>query len=237
MRKFTQLQNFMITEESYVKELEEKDSVRILLFSDSHGSKNIVTDIIEKYGKTCDALCFCGDGIPDLIEILEDIHWSNNGEENIPKAIIFAQGNGDNTNYSLLTDERIFLTIPQQIEFTAAGKKILITHGHRYNVYLGTKELKAEAEKIGASVVFYGHTHIANAQMKQNSKTKEKISILNPGSCSLPRSGMPHTFAIIDIEKNKEKISYNYFEIKWNSDGDVGFTPYTPPTGDFNLFW
>jgi len=237
MRVFKQLSNYMISDIESVKALALKDVAKLLVISDSHGSKNIITNIIENFGKDVDALCFCGDGMPDLLGMIEDSMRITYFEDKIPKVIIFVQGNGDNSNYSLLTKERLPIKVPQQLDFVAAGKKILITHGHRYNVYIGTKDLKNEAENINATIAFYGHTHIANAQKKTNSKTKSKMTILNPGSCSLPRGGLPHTFALVTLTKNVEKIDYNYFELKWDSNGEIAYAPYTPPTGEINLFW
>lgn len=227
----------MISDEESVKNLEQKDFARILLISDSHGSKSVVSLIAGKFGRSCDALCFCGDGMEDILSIVEDFSMTPGLDAKIPKVLAFVQGNGDNANYTLVTDARIPISVPPQIEISAAGKKILMTHGHRYNVYTGTKELVAEAERIEADAVFYGHTHIANAQVKTNIRTKKKIAILNPGSCSVPRGGLPHTFAIVEIEKKSEKISYEYFEIKWGSNGDVEFIPFAPPAKEINLFW
>lgn len=237
MREFKQLTNFMLANEDFVQELAEKTSAKILVISDSHGSKQIISSILEKFGREVDALCFCGDGISDLLGIIEYSSRNLDFEKNIPPAIIFVQGNGDYANYTLLTNDRIAIQVPQQNVFFVAGKKIMITHGHRYNVYIGTKALKAEAEKENIDVVFYGHTHIANAQTKINSKTGSKICILNPGSCSSPRRGLPHTFAILTIDKDNDKIEHCHFEIKWTDDGDIGFIPYNAPSKDVNLFW
>ena len=227
----------MLSDEESVKELSEKSSARILLISDSHGGKSVLFDIIEQHGKSADAVCFCGDGMPDLLGVIEDFHNIEGYDALIPKSVVFVQGNGDYANYQLVTSERQSITVPQQIEFTVAGKKVMMTHGHRYNVYIGTKELKAEAEKIGAEIVFYGHTHIANAQKKTNSTTKGKLTMLNPGSCSVPRGGLPHTFAIVTIKKDSEQAEYEYFEIKWDRNGDIEFTPFEPPTNEINLLW
>lgn len=230
----------MIADDESVEDFAEKDSARILLISDSHGGKSVLFNILEKYGKESDAVCFCGDGMPDLLGVIEDFRNIDGYEERIPNLVVFVQGNGDYANYQLVTDDRHAITVPQQTEFTAAGKKVMMTHGHRYNVYIGTKELKAEAERIGADIVFYGHTHIANAQTKTNSKTKSKISLLNPGSCSLPRGGLPHTFAIVTIEKSaadNSAVKFDYFEIKWNKEGDMEFSPFVPPSKEVNLFW
>ena len=122
-------------------------------------------NILEKYGKESDAVCFCGDGMPDLLGVIEDFRNIDGYEERIPKLVVFVQGNGDYANYQLVTDDRHAITVPQQTEFTAAGKKVMMTHGHRYNVYIGTKELKAEAERIGADIVFYDNRKIGGGQL------------------------------------------------------------------------
>ncbi len=221
--------------------LAEKDRARILVVSDSHGGKVMFASIIMKFGKDADALCFCGDGIPDLLGMLEDSLSREELSRNIPPVIAFVQGNGDHSSYTLLTDERVPVSVPILQTITAAGKKILIAHGHRYNVYIGTKELKADAEKLGADIVFYGHTHIANALIKTKrggaQGTKQKIALINPGSCSLPRGGLPRTFAIVDVFKDKPIPEYSFYEAKWNEFEELTFVPFCPPAGEINLFW
>lgn len=227
MIEIIQQKDFAIGSLDSIKMLAEKDSARILVISDSHGSKNIVQQIISRFGSECDGMCFCGDGNPDLCSIIETNHKS----ELLPPVIFFVQGNGDNSTSTILTNQRLPISVPAEVEFTVCGKKIFMTHGHRYNVYMGTNELKKTAQEKEAQIAFYGHTHVANAQIKN------KILLLNPGSCSLPRGGLPHTFAIVELKKNEEKINYNYFELKWDANGEIEFIPFTPPKGEINLFW
>ena len=61
------------------------------------------------------------------------------------------------------------------------GKKIFVTHGHKYKVKLGVMNLYYKAMELGCDYVFYGHTHI-RACFKENG-----IIFINPGSLKYGR--------------------------------------------------
>ena len=67
---------------------------------------------------------------------------------------------------------------PEQILTTVFGVKMLMTHGHRYGVKMGTEALEAEGKGKGAKIVLYGHTH------RPDCRKENGLWILNPGTCS-----------------------------------------------------
>ena len=239
MREIIQRENYGLGSKTLLDSLSSMESVKILLVSDSHGSRIILREIFQKFGKSVDLLCFCGDGIPDLVDCIEQGFWDKELGECIPEAMFFVQGNGDNSTAMILTDDRCSLFVPVQVSFNAAGKEVFLTHGHKF-VYYGTKDLYKNAVSIGADIVFYGHTHIANAQIKHHTQSngeKKPISLLNPGSCSIPRGGMPHTFAIVTLSKAQKEVEYHYYEIQRDETGDFIFIPYAPPEKEVSLIW
>jgi putative phosphoesterase len=78
--------------------------------------------------------------------------------------------------------------------------KILLTHGHLYNVHRGLKKLFKHASSHDYQLVLYGHTHIID-QTKIGT-----VQFLNPGSCSQPRNTLPPTYMVITIHQS---------DIKW----------------------
>ena len=56
------------------------------------------------------------------------------------------------------------------------GVKIMITHGNEYGVKNGLTRLNFKAKEVGASVVFYGHTHLAKIE------EFDGITFINPGT-------------------------------------------------------
>lgn len=74
------------------------------------------------------------------------------------------------------------------------GKKIFLTHGHRYGVKENLFRLRYKALEAQADIVLYGHTHIGQIDFE------EGIWYINPGSVSQPRDG-DRSFAIISIDK------------------------------------
>ena len=73
------------------------------------------------------------------------------------------------------------------------GHKILMTHGHKYNVYFGIDRLVYRAEEIGVDLVLYGHTHYFMDEHVG------PIRVINPGSASLPRGNDQASFVILEI--------------------------------------
>lgn len=72
-----------------------------------------------------------------------------------------------------------------------AEEKILLAHGHLLSVYETPDVLKQKAKEVGATIVLFGHTHMAGANQLDD------ILFVNPGSYSRPR-GLPlPSYAII----------------------------------------
>ena len=238
MIELIQQPDFSICSAQALEAFSKKESARILVLSDSHGDSKIVQSIIERFGSSCDAMCFCGDGIFDLVEMLEIAFSDKDFCQKIPPVLYFVRGNGDNSTSTIFTDQRIQISVPEFQEFSVAGKKIFLTHGHRYGVYYGIRELRSEALTRGCNVVFYGHTHVPNVQkthVTRNGK-KESLEILNPGSCAQALGGMPNTFALIDLNSSEEKISCQYYKISWDRYGELVFAELQTPCGEIKLF-
>jgi len=145
--------------------------MRILIISDSHETKNPITKAIENE-PTANILIFLGDGEKGFLEVAAVYP---------EKKFYYVQGNCD-FDSNLKNDEVI------EIE----NKKILITHGHKYDVKNGLSKLLKEAKIKNADIVLYGHTHIPSAN-KTNG-----LYMMNPGSVSNPNEGLP-TYGVIDI--------------------------------------
>lgn len=145
--------------------------MRILVVSDTHRNIDSVSKVIED--QKVDLILHLGDNVED--------------GENISKIFgietIIVRGNGDFTSdypFDRLVD--------------IAGKRIFMTHGHRYSVRHGHMSLYYKALESGADIVLYGHTHIP-----VNLREKDLI-IMNPGSPSLPRQmEKTKTIGIIEI--------------------------------------
>ena len=121
----------------------------ILVFSDYHRHENDVLRIIDRHQPN-HILC-CGDGESN-IEFYDE------------NKIISVAGNCDYAN------------LPN-IKIIEIGKyKILMTHGHLYNVIFGMDRLYYLAKEHNCNLVLYGHTHI------QKMEEHDGIIFLNPGS-------------------------------------------------------
>lgn len=72
----------------------------------------------------------------------------------------------------------------------ADGRKIWLTHGHRYHVKQGTQEIAEWGKQYGMDVVVYGHSHVADQHWY------EGIFIFNPGSAY----GSNATCGVLEID-------------------------------------
>lgn len=147
--------------------------MKVVVFSDAHGSKRAIKKILD-YNP--DASHFISLGDSELRHsYLKDLN------------IIAVKG-----NYPL--DGGIGYESVLEIE----GKKIFLTHGHKYGVRRDIRELVKKANEIKADIVLFGHTHIPY---------KDRINgvyYLNPGSVVSSRSSHLPSYLILMIEEGKE---------------------------------
>lgn len=142
--------------------------MKILVLSDSHGTSSPIINTIEKTSP--DAVIFLGDGVREADTISH--------KYDIPFYLV--KGNCDFGEYEDM----------QLIELS--GKRLFFCHGHKYCVKGGCGIITQTAQKYGADIVLFGHTHIPYEHYENG------MYLLNPGSCSRPRRGKP-TCGIIDI--------------------------------------
>ncbi|MBZ9689005.1 metallophosphoesterase [Clostridium estertheticum] len=144
--------------------------MRIGVISDTHRNASCIEQLAGKI-KELDVMIHLGDNVDDILTI----------EKYYKGRIINVKGNCDfstSTPYDRVED--------------ICGKRIFLTHGHRYNVKESLLKLSYKATETGADIVLYGHTHIGKIDFE------EGVWYINPGSASEPRDGAP-SFAIIDI--------------------------------------
>ena len=153
--------------------------IKILAVSDSHGEKDILNELALRYANQVDHFVHCGDSELSSSDLIWDIMTT-------------VQGNCD-YDY-LLADE---------YSFRVGGRNVLVVHGHRHSVRDSVAGLKREAELTHASLVFYGHTHIAKAEQQDG------ILFINPGSISQPRGTlMVKTYCIVTLDGQAVTVSY-----------------------------
>ena len=219
MIELLQAPSFAIGSADAITALAKKDAASLLVVSDSHGRSDILRAIVERFGKKCDALVFCGDGIGDLCSCLESARKNKRLMSAIPPVVVFVRGNGDYPEFPFGGGE---ITVPLRAVFKAAGMNIMATHGHSEGAYYGLGRMTQEAQEIQADVVFYGHTHIAARQ------EDECAFFINPGSCSHPRGGQPPSFAIVQIPGMTERFETVFYSIVATLADGLDFVPYAP---------
>ena len=128
--------------------------MRLLVFSDSHGSPYYMRRAMEKHPEA-DMIVFLGDGIHDL----ENVEFEIAG-----RPVVSVKGNCD-----FGSDEKILQIL------NVEGHRIYITHGFAEHVKYGIEDLAANARGYNADIVFFGHTHM------QMTDYEDGMYFLNPG--------------------------------------------------------
>lgn len=146
--------------------------MRIAVVSDTHGNyKEFLEALVDH--EDFDMLFHLGDYVEDGEKLKKIL--------SIPTIIV--KGNGD--YWSNYKDDEI-------VEI--GGKKILLTHGHKYNVRFNYSNLYYRGLELNAELVLFGHTHVP-LNIEENN-----LIIMNPGSASSPRThDRIKTFGIIEI--------------------------------------
>ena len=146
--------------------------MKALVFSDSHGYINSIINAIKDHSDAS-LIIHAGDvsrDVDDLLAIFPSLK------------IETVAGNNE-----------FFCTLPLDRIFEFGGKRIFLTHGHKYGVKSGLERLKARATELGADICIFGHTHI------RHSSQENGTYFLNPGAAH-------RSFAIIEVNGEKVEI-------------------------------
>lgn len=145
--------------------------IRIGVISDTHNHWQVAYQALLKLGKL-DLVCHGGDMYQDGVKIGEKL--------GVDTKVV-----GGNCDFGM--------NLPAEQVFEAGGKKILLTHGHKFRVKTTYQSLLYKACEVGADVVIFGHTHVpANF-------TQEDILFFNPGSIVIPRGNSKPSFGLLEI--------------------------------------
>lgn len=201
------LQNYalLIGSSESISDLSKKENAKLLVISDSHGNYDSLRRILLLNGEFSDALIFCGDGILDLLRLLDEFSTNNEFSKYLPPVIGLVEGNNDEDNYCF-GDMRY--KIPLANEITVCEKKIFFVHGHRHGLFNGIEGLENAVRTFDVDAVFFGHTHIAVSTIGSRN-----ILYLNPGSCSRPRGGMPTSYCVVKVEKDNPRFDVTFYEL------------------------
>lgn len=141
--------------------------MRIVVMSDSHGANQKLFDIIEMHLDDADLFIFLGDGEKDF-EYATYLY---------PEMKYYqVAGNCDFGS-----------ELPAYDEIKFDGKTVFFSHGHPFYVKYGYSDIISEAQRRGANICLFGHTH------NQHSLKQDGIYVMNPGSV---REGF---YGMIDI--------------------------------------
>lgn len=152
--------------------------MKILVLSDTHGDIDNAERVIRKNSDDVDLIIHLGDYFRDA-EKLAGIFPGLNFE--------YIYGNSD-----FMIGE-----VPGEKILELAGKKIFITHGHRYSVKWDYDKLHKKAEELGVDALLFGHTHVPDIVYGKD------YILINPGSTSDPREDSCESYAVIEINKGK----------------------------------
>ena len=150
------------------------DSLKLIVFSDSHGDFGALDKIILRHrAKRC-VFVHLGDGareVEDLRMLYPEID------------LRFVPGNCD-----------FYCAEPDVGELEFDGCKAVFTHGHTYGVKFGDDRLIEMARARGASLLLHGHTHVPRETYEDG------LYILCPGSVSRNLTGGA-SYAVAEIGK------------------------------------
>lgn len=149
--------------------------MEILVLSDSHSSMSFMRFCVDKLKP--DQIVHLGDHFDDGQAIAE--LYSHIRVHQVP-------GNCDGLRFNA--------SQPDVLCYDIAGVRFFMTHGHKHGVKSGDSMLVSAAKEMGAQVVLYGHTHVADCY-----ETDDGMWVMNPGSCR----GYSGSVGIVEIAEGK----------------------------------
>ena len=154
--------------------------MKIAVISDSHDIKSAI-QAVKPYITDSDMVLHLGDGADNIKEI-------TNGFKGEVYAV---RGNCD--FQSEYPNERIIEVL---------DKRILMCHGHHYNVKMELNSIFYRAKELGVDIVLFGHSHLCVIEKQDG------LILMNPGSIANGAGILRRSIGYIEIEEGKEVVAY-----------------------------
>ncbi len=151
--------------------------MKALILSDSHGA---VGNLIEAYENEKDI---------DMVMFLGDMHGDIEEFSLACTRVTVAEVIGNNDFF--------VKSVPEDRIFTFGGKKVFMTHGHKYGVKYSTAALLKRAKEEEADICIYGHTH------SRDLAEEAGVTIINPGCAR-------RSYAVLTVDNNI-KVEFKEF--------------------------
>lgn len=146
--------------------------MRVLVCSDSHGRLLDLYDAVER--ETPDAIIHLGDYYGDACEL----------QHSYPNLPIYAVAGNNDWGCDAEWHQVI----------TLEGVRVYLTHGHQEGVSFSSCGCMVQrTEEEACQLGLFGHTHIVYLDRRAD------VTVLNPGSISLPRQGVA-SYAMVSLE-------------------------------------
>lgn len=150
----------------------------VLITSDSHGFRDEVKQLKERYREKVDGMIHCGDS---------ELDFNHPAMEGFYKV-------AGNCDYDPEYEEELIIDIK--------GLRFFIAHGHHHNVKITLDPMAYRAAEQQATIVCHGHSHLAHATKLGNQL------VINPGSIRLPRGRREETYAILLWENSTYSVKF-----------------------------
>ncbi|PTM58223.1 metallophosphoesterase family protein [Desmospora activa] len=151
--------------------------MRILIVSDSHGEEALLNRIVKR--EEADHVIHCGDFCTD--------------QSRLPAvSLTVVRGNCD------------WEPVPEEQQWDGGAWRFFVVHGHRHHVNSSLLSLRYRAEKVGATIACFGHSHYPLCEQSGN------ILLINPGSITQPRGFAVPTYTVLE-DVDESRVSIRYF--------------------------
>lgn len=153
---------------------------RVGVFSDSHGDERALTQLLEQMGYI-DAACFLGDVDADAEHL----------------RLLLAQRPNRPPLYAVRGNNDYYSERPYDLLVELGGKRLFLTHGHRYG---GPMSLSLLGAQMGVQAVLFGHTHVPMCEYDRG------VLLLNPGSAGNYCRGGRARASLLVIDGNEMRV-------------------------------
>lgn len=175
----------------------------VLVISDTHGKRYAIEQVLGQLNFRPSTVLFLGDGLRDLSVIT--------GSDRYEDVSVFSVAGNCDGSILFPADE------PEVRTVILGHCRVVMMHGHTFDVKWGLSEAIAYAAKKEADVLLYGHTHGPYEKtfpegelLRDGTVLSKPLLVANPGSLGSPHYGQRPSFGVLTIRDGAILFSHGY---------------------------